>query len=66
MSKKKFCNPYVFLTAKVKTKSNQAVLGLKQRSNRLCDVIIYLRKRPFLSKKIEKKKRKLFVPPYSC
>ena len=26
--KKTFCNPYAFSTAKVKTKSNQVVLGL--------------------------------------
>ena len=52
MSKKLFYNPYAFSTAKVKTKSNQAVLGLLQRSNRLCDVIIFLRKLPFLPKTI--------------
>ena len=49
--KKKFCNPYAFSTAK-KTKSNQTILGLWQRSNRLRDVINFLRKWTFLPKKI--------------
>ena len=50
MNEKKFSNRYLFLKAKVMTKSNHEVLGIWQRSLRLHDVTDFLCNWPFLSK----------------
>ena len=50
MNEKKFSNRCLFSKAKGKTKSNQEVLGLWQRSLRLHDVIAFCHNWPFITK----------------